>query len=74
MSKQKRNQKNRRHRNRQFLVDCIEAGYAIIVDARSAEEAEAIVTRRLDEECDALDGSERVHYDGFVASSREVLP
>ena len=53
---------------------CVEQGFAIEVKAISADEAERIIERRLDEECDVLRGSTRVHYDGFTAgaSEREV--
>jgi predicted dinucleotide-utilizing enzyme len=53
---------------------CVEQGFSIIVNAASAELAEEIVEQRLDDECDVLEGSTRVHYDGFVASSSEVKP
>jgi hypothetical protein len=53
---------------------CVEQGFSIIVQAKTADEAEDIVTARLDDECDVLAGSTRVHYDGFVASSSEVTP
>jgi predicted dinucleotide-utilizing enzyme len=53
---------------------CVEQGFSIIVNAASAELAEEIVEQRLDDECDVLEGSTRVHYDGFVASSGEVKP
>jgi hypothetical protein len=52
----------------------VEQGFFIVVQAKSAAEAEEIVTTRLDDECDVLEGSERVHYDGFVASASEVTP
>jgi hypothetical protein len=51
---------------------CVEQGFSIIVKAKSAELAEEIVEQRLDDECDVLEGSVRVHYDGFIASSSEV--
>ncbi len=52
----------------------VEQGFTIIIQAKTAEEAEDIVTTRLDDECDVLEGSERVHYDGFVARASEVTP
>ena len=50
---------------------CVEQGFSIEVQATSAEEAERIIEERLDEECDVLTGSTRVHYDGFTASAHE---
>ena len=50
---------------------CVEQGFTIEVQATSAEEAERIIEERLDDECDVLTGSTRVHYDGFTASVRE---
>ena len=50
---------------------CVEQGFSIEVQATSAEEAERIIEERLDEECDVLPGSTRVHYDGFTASTHE---
>ena len=52
----------------------VEQGFSIIVKAKSAEVAEEIVEQRLDDECDVLEGSTRVHYDGFIASCSEVKP
>ena len=51
---------------------CVEQGFSINVKARSAEAAEEIIERRLDDECDVLPGSTRVHYDGFTAGVDEV--
>lgn len=50
---------------------CVEQGFSIEVQAASADEAERIIEERLEEECDVLPGSTRVHYDGFTASSYE---
>jgi hypothetical protein len=51
---------------------CIEQGFCIRVRATSDDNAERAVRRRLDEACDVLPNSERVHYDGFIASCSEV--
>ena len=51
---------------------CVEQGFSINVRAKSAENAERIVKKRLDDECDVLEGSTRVHYDGFTACVDEV--
>jgi hypothetical protein len=51
---------------------CVEQGFAITVKAHSADEAESVVERRLDDEMDVLNGSRRVHYDGFTVSAEEV--
>lgn len=51
---------------------CVEQGFSINVKAKSAEAAEEIIERRLDDECDVLRGSTRVHYAGFTASVDEV--
>lgn len=51
---------------------CVEQGFSINVRARSAEAAEEIIERRLNDECDVLQGSKRVHYEGFTASVDEV--
>lgn len=53
---------------------CVEQGFFIRIRAQSAANAERAVRRRLDDACDVLPNSERVHYDGVVASSREVQP
>jgi len=53
---------------------CIEQGFSINVEATSADEAERIIEERLDEECDELEGSTRVHYEGFIACTSEVDP
>lgn len=50
---------------------CVEQGFSIPVRATSADEAEDIIKERLDEECDVLPGSTRVHYDGFIACAHE---
>jgi hypothetical protein len=50
----------------------VEQAFSIDVKATSAEEAERIIKRRLDDECAVLKGSTRVHYDGFVARTDEV--
>ena len=51
---------------------CVEQGFSINVRAESADDAERIIEERLDDECDVLEGSTRVHYDGFTASVDEV--
>ncbi|MEQ1615671.1 MAG: hypothetical protein ABL904_23195 [Hyphomicrobiaceae bacterium] len=51
---------------------CVEQGFSINVKAKSAENAERNVKKRLDDECDVLPGSTRVHYDGFTACVDEV--
>ena len=51
---------------------CVELGFSINVKAASAENAERNVKKRLDDECDVLPGSTRVHYDGFTACVDEV--
>lgn len=51
---------------------CVEQGFSITVQATSADEAERIIEVRLDDECDVLSGSTRVHYDGFTAGASEV--
>ena len=51
---------------------CVEQGFSINVKATSKDDAERIVKERLDEECDVLEGSTRVHYDGFTACASEV--
>lgn len=51
---------------------CVEQGFSINVEATSKDDAERIVKERLDEECDVLEGSTRVHYDGFTACASEV--
>jgi hypothetical protein len=53
---------------------CVEQGFAIIVHAKSADDAECIVKERLDDEMDVLDGSRRVHYDGYTVDAKEVRP
>ncbi len=68
---------NRKSRQKLKMFDvayCVEQGFAIEVKANSADEAERIIERRLEEECDVLSGSARVHFDGFTAgaSEREV--
>lgn len=50
---------------------CVEQGFSIEVQATSADDAEQIIQQRLDDECDVLPGSTRVHYDGFTAAARE---
>jgi hypothetical protein len=50
---------------------CVEQGFSIEVQAISAEEAERIIEERLDDECNVLSGSTRVHYDGFTAGADE---
>lgn len=50
---------------------CVEQGFSIEVKAISADEAERIIEERLDDECDVLLGSKRVHFNGFTASVHE---
>ena len=51
----------------------LEQGFSINIKARSAEHAERIVRKRLDDEACELTGSERVHYDdGIIIGSSEV--
>lgn len=51
---------------------CVEQGYVIVVPATTPEEAERIVQQRLDDQCDVLDGSTRVHHGHFVNEVEEV--
>ena len=56
-----------------FEVGCyLEQGFTITVKAASAENAERIVRRRLDEASDELPGSERVHYADDLTGADEV--
>lgn len=56
------------------VVYCVEQGYAITVEAASAEDAEALIRKRLDDECDVLDGSHRVPHVHDTVSVEEVAP
>lgn len=44
----------------------IEQGYDVLVEARSPTRAQDRVKRMLDDKCDRLDNSKRVHHDGGV--------
>ncbi len=50
----------------------VEQGYALTVQADTADDAERIVRQRLDEEADVLDGSRRVHHSHGIAGVEEV--
>lgn len=50
----------------------IEQGFTIIVNAASATNAKRIVINRLNDICDVLEGSTRVHYDGLTLDAEEV--
>jgi hypothetical protein len=50
----------------------LEQGFTISVKASSAENAERIVRKRLDDASDELAGSERVHYDDGITGADEV--
>jgi hypothetical protein len=50
----------------------LEQGFTISVKASSAENAERIVRKRLDDTSDELTGSERVHYDDGITGATEV--
>lgn len=50
----------------------LEQGFTISVKAGSAENAERIVRKRLDDASDELAGSERVHYDDGITGASEV--
>jgi hypothetical protein len=52
----------------------LDEGFLITVKAASAENAERIVRKRLDEFSAELPGSERVHYDDCVNGADEVQP
>ncbi len=52
----------------------LEQGFAVNIDAATAEDAEAAVRKRLDEEQSTLGGSERVHSEGIVIEAEEVTP
>lgn len=51
---------------------CLEQGFAIEVNAASADDAERIIEERLEDEMDVLAGSRRVHFEGFTANVQEV--
>lgn len=51
---------------------CMEQGYAIRIEAGSAEEAEHMIEQRLDDKEDVLDGSTRVHHAHFVNTVEEL--
>ncbi len=50
----------------------VEQGFTITLSVASAANAERIIKKRLDYECDVLKGSTRVHYDGGTVSVDEV--
>ena len=50
----------------------LEQGFTISVKAGSAENAERIVRKRLDDANDELVGSERVHYDDGITGASEA--
>ena len=51
----------------------LEEGFCIEVKARSADDAERIVRKHLDDEACEFPGSTRVHYDdGIIIGSLEV--
>jgi hypothetical protein len=50
----------------------LEQGFTISVKACSADNAERIVRKRLDDANDKLPGSERVHYDDGITGADEV--
>jgi hypothetical protein len=50
---------------------CIEQDFSIEVRAKSTDDAERIIEKRLEDECDVLPGSTRVHYEGFTAGAYE---
>ena len=50
----------------------LEQGFAINVKAQSADDAERIIRKRLDDECCELPGSTRVHYDDGMVGAEEV--
>ncbi len=64
-----------RPRLRRFSVGYyLEQGFVVTVSARSAADAARIVRNRLDTECGAIAGSERVHYDDGITGTSEVQP
>ncbi len=64
---------NKRQPLKRYAVGyCIEQGFTIIVNAASATNAKRIVRHRLNEVCDVLEGSTRVHYDGLTLDAEEV--
>lgn len=50
----------------------VEQGYALTVQADTADDAERMVRERLDDELDVLDGSIRVHHFHDTVSVGEV--
>ena len=50
----------------------LEQGFAITVQAKSADDAERIIRKRLRDECGELQGSTRVHYDDGLTGADEV--
>jgi len=51
---------------------CVEQGYAIRIEASSAEEAEHMIEKRLDDKDSVLDSSTRVHHAHFVNTVEEL--
>lgn len=52
----------------------LEQGFAVDIEAASADDAEALVRKRLNDGHSVLDGSERVHSEGIVIEAEEVAP
>lgn len=52
----------------------VEQGYALSVQADTADAAKRIVRQRLEEEADVLDGSRRVHHSHGITGVEEVRP
>ena len=50
----------------------LEEGFIINVKAKSEDDAERIVQKRLDDECGERSGSTRVHYDDGIVEAEEV--
>ncbi len=56
------------------VLYAVELGFSIVVKARSEDDAERRVQQRLDETCDVLKGSNRVHFGAFSIQAEEVRP
>lgn len=52
----------------------IEQGFSVRVEAANAEDAEAIVQKRLEDAQAVLPESQHVHFEGIVADAQEVTP
>lgn len=50
----------------------LEQGFAITVKAKSADDAERIIRKRLRDQCGELKGSTRVHYDDGLTGADAV--